>query len=238
MDEARVLTKADWNRHLEELIKKEGEQCETFFWLHNKSSIWATRRNNIIQIPAILLASITGFLSATSDLLPPVAIGAMSLTVGALNTINSYFKYSQRAESHRISAQMYLKAFKRVETELALPKHQRSDAQEIFDEICDSMSRISEVAPDVPEEIITKYKHYFKDRFKKTSNNASLPIIVAGPDTINVCRDTYIEPIKQPGDTQLFNTRIYDKPDATVVEVVADIVSKVEEKEKSVVAEE
>jgi hypothetical protein len=198
MSEAKNSSQAAWNASLEELVKKEGEQCQTYFWLHNQASIWANRRNNCIQIPAILLASVTGFLSATSDLLPPVAIGAMSLTVGALNTINSYFKYSQRAESHRISAQLYMKAYKKMETELALPIHQRSDAQELLVELRDTMERISEVAPEVPEEIIGKYKVILKTTDKATS----LPIIVAGPDQIQVCRDKYIQTEKVTADTQ------------------------------------
>ena len=198
MSDPKHSSQAAWNTNLEELVKKEGEQCQTYFWLHNQSSIWANRRNNCIQIPSILLASVTGFLSATSDLLPPVAIGAMSLTVGALNTINSYFKYSQRAESHRISAQLYMKAYKKMETELALPVHQRSDAAELLTELRDTMERISEVAPEVPEEIIAKYKVILKTTEKTTS----LPIIVVGPDTIQVCRDKYIQTEKASADTQ------------------------------------
>ena len=67
----------DWNIDLENVIKKQGEQSETFYWLHNESSVWASWKNNIIQIPSIILASVTGFLSATSNILPPVATGGL-----------------------------------------------------------------------------------------------------------------------------------------------------------------
>ena len=48
--------------------------------------------------------------------------------VGVFNTINSYYKFSQRAEAHKITAQLYFKMYKNIETELALPIHQRTDA--------------------------------------------------------------------------------------------------------------
>jgi hypothetical protein len=189
----------EWNPSLEELIKKEGEQCESLFWLHNEASQWASKRNNLIQIPAILLASATGFLSATSELLPPVAIGAMSLTVGALNTINSYYKYSQRSESHRISAQLYMKAYKNIETELALPIHQRTDAGKLLGDLREKMARISEVAPAIPSEIIQKYKSVFK------KPKTSLPIIISGPENIHICRTGTTPAVHRAQETTIYD---------------------------------
>ena len=171
----------DWNPNLEDIIKKQGEQSQTFYWLHNESSIWASIRNNMIQIPSIILASTTGFLSATSSLLHPMVIGAMSLSVGILNTVNSYYKYSQRSEGHRMTALMYLKVFKNIEIELSLPIHQRTEAGKLLTSLRDKMSRISEVAPPIPEEIIGKYKRAFKN------NRTSLPIMIVGPEKINIC---------------------------------------------------
>ena len=172
----------DWNIDLENIIKKQGEQAQTFYWLHNESSQWASWRNNIIQIPSIILASVTGFLSATSNILPPVATGGLSLLVGILNTINSYYKYSQRSEGHRMVALMYLKLYKNIEIELSLPIHQRTDAGKLLSGMRDKLSRILEVAPPIPKGIINKYKNTFKNHY------TSLPILIVGPEKINICR--------------------------------------------------
>jgi len=181
-----------WNQGLEMVVKRDGEQCQSLYWMHDKASNWAQTRNDGIQIPAIILASATGFLSATSVLVPPIAIGAMSLTVGILNTINSYFKFGQRSEAHRMTAQLYMKAYKIIETELALPIHQRADALKILSDLRETMSRISEIAPPLPADIISIYNNTFKE------SSVAKPIIANGVSSITVClvEDEADEPVK------------------------------------------
>jgi hypothetical protein len=178
-----------WNSDLEQVVKREGEQSQSLYWLHNEASSWSLARNDYIQIPTIVLASVTGFLSATSTLVPPIGIGAMSLTVGILSTLNSYFKYSQRSESHKVTAQLYLKTYKNIETELMLPVHQRENANTLLKELRHTMTRISEIAPPIPSNIIEKYNRIFKD------SKVSAPIITNGIESINVCKQ---EPVPVP----------------------------------------
>jgi len=170
-----------WNHDLEIVVKRDGEQCQSLFWMHNEASSWALTRNDGIQIPAIILASATGFLSATSTLIPPIAIGAMSLSVGILNTVNSYFKFSQQSEAHRVTAQLYMKAYKIIETELALPVHQRQHALRILADLRDTMQRISEIAPPLPSAVITKYNKIFK------TSTVTKPIVANGLSQITIC---------------------------------------------------
>lgn len=178
----------EWNEALERVIKKEGEQAQTLFWLHNAATLWASNRNDALQIPAIIIATITGFLSATSDLVPAVAIGAMSVVVGILGTISSYYKFSQRAEGHRITSLWYYKTYKNIETQLSLPVSQRQSAEEFLKSLRTEMSRVSETAPIIPEAIITRFKERFKDP------GVSVPIIANGLDPIKVWRDAPITP--------------------------------------------
>lgn len=174
--------KEEWNPDLESVIKREGEQSQSLFWLHNEASKWAALQNDAIQIPTIILASVTGFLSATSYLIPPIGIGAMSLSAGLLNTINSYFRFSQQSEAHRVTAQLYLKTFKNIEMELALPIYQRESANTLLKDLRQTMLRISEVAPSIPSTIIDKYNRVFK------ASKVSAPIITNGIVEIEVCK--------------------------------------------------
>jgi len=183
-----------WNRDLEQVVKRDAEQCQSLYWMHNRASNWALTRNDGIQIPAIILASATGFLSATSVLVPPMGIGAMALTVGLLNTVNSYFKFSQRSEAHRMTAQLYMKAYKIIETELALPIHQRENALKILSDLRETMSRISEIAPLLPSAIIDTYNKTFKE------SPVAKPIIANGLTSITVClvEDTHDNNLDAP----------------------------------------
>lgn len=170
----------EWNDALEVVVKKEGEQAAALFWLHNRASIWAATRGNWIQIPSICLATITGFFSATSDLVPPIAIGAASVVVGILGTINSYFKYSQRSEGHRITSLIYHEVYKKIETQLALPVRQRRSAEEFLKELRHEMSQVGEAAPVIPEHVIREFREKFHD------TATSKPIIGNGIDPIRV----------------------------------------------------
>jgi hypothetical protein len=173
----------EWCEGFEQVLKKEAEQSESLFWLHNKASILAGRNNDYIQIPAIVLQTITGFLSATSGLVPPLALGAFSIFTGILSTMLSYYKFSARAEGHRVCAQLYLKIYKKLEVELSLPIAQRVDPQVLLNDVRDKLARISEVAPDIPDSVIALYKVQFKD------NHTSKPIIANGLDAIEIYRE-------------------------------------------------
>jgi len=172
----------DWNENLEHVIKCTGEKSQALFWMHNNASIWASKRNDRIQIPAIILASMTGFLAATTNLVPSVGIGAMSLTVGILNTVNSYYKYAQLSEAHKITAQLYMRTYAIIEVELALPIIQRVDANKILKKIRDTMQHISEVAPPIPDSIINLFNKNF------AGSKVSKPIIANDLTVIQVCR--------------------------------------------------
>ena len=174
---------ATWSPALEEIIRKEGEQSEVFYYLHNKASGWSSVRNDVIQIPVIILSTVTGFLSATSNLVPTIALGAISVFVGILSTLNSYYKFSQRAESHKIISLLYLKIYKTIEIELALPVAQRTDPNILLKELRQSMSQIGEQAPTIPDAVITNFKTTFKEQ------TTSRPIIANGLDAIKIYKN-------------------------------------------------
>jgi hypothetical protein len=174
------LQHIQWNDGFEQVLKKEAEQAESLFWLHNKASAVAARNNDFIQIPSIILQTLTGFLSATGGLVPPLALGGVSVFTGVLSTLLSYYKFSARAEGHRVVSQLYMKIFKHIEVELALPVAQREDPNKLLTDMREKLARISEVAPDVPESVILQYKHQFKD------NKTHHPIIANGIDAIHI----------------------------------------------------
>jgi len=174
---------SEWSEGIEIILKKEAEQSESLFWLHNKASILATKNNDYIQIPSIVLQTVTGFLSATNGLVPSLALGAISIFTGVLTTILSYYKFSAKAEGHRVVSQLYMQIYKKLEVELSLPTSQRENPDILLKDVRDKLSKISEVAPDIPEVIITEYKHNFKD------SETSKPIIANGLDSIHIYKE-------------------------------------------------
>jgi hypothetical protein len=174
----------EWCDGFEYVLKKEAEQSESLFWLHNKASVLAARNNDLIQIPSIILQTLTGFLSATGGLVNPLILGSISVLTGIMSTVLSYYKFSAKAEGHRVCSQLFMKIYKKIEVELSLPIKQRENPQTLLDEVREKLARINEVAPDIPESVIKLYKLNFKD------NTTSKPIIANGLDEITIYRET------------------------------------------------
>jgi hypothetical protein len=174
----------EWCDGFEYVLKKEAEQSESLFWLHNKASVLAARNNDMIQIPSIILQTLTGFLSATGGLVNPLILGSISVLTGIMSTVLSYYKFSAKAEGHRVCSQLFMKIYKKIEVELSLPIKQRENPQTLLDEVREKLARINEVAPDIPESVIKLYKLNFKD------NTTSKPIIANGLDEITIYRET------------------------------------------------
>jgi hypothetical protein len=172
----------EWSPGLEDVLRKEGEEGANFFWLHNRASVLATWSNDVINIPSIILQTLTGFLSATGGLVPPLVLGSVSVFTGILSTLLSYYKFSAKGEAHRMSAQLYLKIYKKIEIELSLPQEQRMPPVKLLEEIREKMARVGEVAPDIPESVLNEYKIKFKD------GDTKKPIIANGIDKIIVFR--------------------------------------------------
>jgi hypothetical protein len=175
-----IVPDIDWNAGLEQVIKKEGEQAESMFVLHNNSSKISSRNNDWIMIPSIVLQTLTGFLSATGGMINPMILGGVSVFTGILSTLLSYYKFSAKAEGHRVVALLYLKIYKLVEVELALPIDQRMGANKLLDDVRKKIAHIQEIAPDIPDSVIDSYKHKFKNI------SSAKPLIANGIDEIKI----------------------------------------------------
>jgi GTP1/Obg family GTP-binding protein len=116
-------------------------------------------------------------------MVPAIALGSISVLTAIMSTVLSYYKFSAKAEAHRMSAQLYLKIYKKIEVELSLPYTQRTDPLKLLEEVREKLARVSEVAPDVPEIVIAKYKSNF------SKGDTKAPIIANGLDKIVVYRE-------------------------------------------------
>jgi hypothetical protein len=157
----------EWSSQLEKVVADEGEKCLSYGWLHTKSAKKYNRLDTVINIPVIVLSTITGSASIGSQSLfagssiAPVIIGIVSLFVGVLNTLGSYFVWAKRSENHRLSAIAYNKHHNFIRIELSLPREQRLRPQELLKIIKEALERLNETAPEIPNDVIKDYKVLF-----------------------------------------------------------------------------
>ena len=170
-----------WNSALETLIANEAERCSGLSWLHTECEGYFSYRTNMIALPVIILSTVNGFLSGSSQMIftnattSSIGIGAVSLFTGVLSTLGSYFAWAKRTEAHRISAIQYKKISRFLTIELSLPKNERINARDILKLAREQIERLLEISPAVPDIIQNKYKEKFKD-----ITDVSHPEIISG----------------------------------------------------------
>jgi hypothetical protein len=176
-----------WNTALETLIANEAERCSGLSWLHTECEAYFSFRTNIIALPVIILSTVNGFLSGSSQMIfsndtsSSIGIGAVSLFTGVLSTVGSYFSWAKRTEAHRISAIQYKKISRFLTIELSLPKNERINARDILKLTREQIERLLEISPAIPDVIQKKYKDKFKD-----ITDVSHPEIISGLNKVYI----------------------------------------------------
>lgn len=165
-DDGKDIT---YNSALEKLIAEESERCSGLAWLHTKAEAYYSIRHTFIALSTIVLSTLVGFLSGTSSALfsnptsASVGIGSVSLFTGVISTIGTFFGFAMKTEAHRIASIQYSKLGRFLSIELTLPKSERIQAKDVLKITKDSIERLLETSPAIPEHIIKEYKQLFKD---------------------------------------------------------------------------
>lgn len=189
-----------WNSSLEKLIAKEGEKCAGLAWLYTETERYYSRNNTIVALPVIVLSTVTGFLSGSSSILfgdsvmATIGTGAVSLFTGVLSTIGSYYAWAKKAEACRISALQYSKLQKVIAIEMTLPKVERIPASTMLKMMRDSVERLLETSPAVPEHIIRRYRERFG-----SETDVAHPEITNGIPRVEINTDDYLKEVNLPG---------------------------------------
>ena len=180
-----------WSSPLELLVASEGEKCRGLAWINQKAETYYSHRANAIAIPVIVLSTLAGTASVGSTSLfqgdtqiSSVVIGLVSIGVGILNTISSYFSWSRKAEAHRIAFLQYSKLFSIIRVEMSLPRSERQEAETLLKQIRDGMERLAETTPSPPPSILDDFNSHFKDEDKTISR----PVEVNGLQKISIWR--------------------------------------------------
>jgi hypothetical protein len=179
-----------WNPQLELILAQEGERALCYGWLHNNAQKRYVRMDTYITLPTIILSTISGSASIGSQTLFPsqmggvssIAIGSLTLSVGLLNTVSSFFGWGKRSEAHKAAATTYSKIHRFIMIELSLPRNERMTPKDMLKIIRDQLDRLLETSPQIPDPVI----ELFREKFYKTTPNVTKPEITNGLDPIHV----------------------------------------------------
>ena len=192
------LGNVSWNENLEKYFADTGEKANCLSWVHKRAEEVYSHRRTFVDIPVILISSVTGFLSASSTSLfegeakmSSVLLGVSSLLVSMLNTIGTYFGWAKRAEAHRLSAIQYARLYRFLAIELGLPRDERMSPTDLLKYCKDSYDRLQEVSPLIPPELVNEFRKKFGSKAE-----LSKPEELNGLDKITIYKDTFT--VKNP----------------------------------------
>jgi hypothetical protein len=195
MSEVGVVS---WNTNLEKYFADTGEKANCLSWVHKRAEEIYSHRRTFIDLPVIVISSVTGFLSASStslfegqEKMSSILLGVASLLVSVVNTVGTYFSWSRRAENHRLCSIQYARLYRFLSIEMGLPREERMTPSDLLKYTKDAYDRLQEISPLIPPELVSE----FKKKFGKNTELAK-PEELNGLDKITIYHDTFS--IKNP----------------------------------------
>lgn len=186
------LGNVSWNGNLENYFCNIAEKSKCLSWCHKRCEEIYNHKKSFIDLPIIIISSLTGFLSASStnlfegqEKMSSILLGTASLFCSVLQTINVYYSWGKRCENHRSSAIQYARLARFLTIELTLPTEERMTAQDLLRFTKETYDRLQEVSALISPEVIVEFK-------KKFGGNTE----ISKPEELNG-----IEPVKPFRDT-------------------------------------
>ena len=182
-----------WSDEIETLLSEWGEISQCYAWLHNYGQRKYRTKYHHLQIPIIILSTLTGTANFAVDSYIPsefqhgfsAVVGGFNIFCGILGTLLAFLKYAEVYEGHRISALAWSKLSRSIEIELSLHHKKRKPCRD-FLKICRSeYDNLLESSPSIDLDIITMFNNKFNQKYP----NVRKPIIVNGLKAIEPYRD-------------------------------------------------
>jgi hypothetical protein len=136
-----------------------------------------------MQIPIIVLSTLTGTANFADSYVPTgfkqgfsALVGSLNLFCGILGTLLSFLRYSEIYEGHRISALSWSKLGRTIQIELSLQDKKRKPCRD-FLKVCRSeYDNLLESSPNIDIDIINMFNKKFEGKY----DNVRKPIICNG----------------------------------------------------------
>lgn len=162
-----IQANIEWNDRLEKYFADTGEKAHALSWLHKRAQERYAGMKTWIELPAIILGVLNGSISIGSTTLfgdtpyASVGVGMVALLTAILGAIGTYFKWSARAENHRVAALQYAKLYRFLSVQCALPRDERMTPSDLLKTTKDAYDQLAEIAPLIPPVVIEMFKKKF-----------------------------------------------------------------------------
>jgi len=197
----------DWSDEIELLLSEWGEVAMCYAYLHNFGQRKYKKKYHHLQIPIIILSTLTGTANFATDSYVPdgfkhgfsAGVGSLNLFCGILGTLLSFLRYSEIYEGHRIAALAWSKLSRNIEIELSLQDIKRKPCRD-FLKICRSeYDNLLESSPNIDLDIIRDFNRKFNDDYPDVRK----PVICNGLKEIKPYKiDEEVKKVKEQAEEE------------------------------------
>jgi hypothetical protein len=129
-------------------------------WAHYEMANMLARRSHLLGVPVIVITSFVGtsvFASIASQAISveaKIIVGALSVIAAVLSSLQTFFKFSERAERHKSFAARFSSV--RRELEVLHASKGGSERAEYVTVLREKLDRLAEEAPSIPNAVLEK----------------------------------------------------------------------------------
>jgi len=191
-----------WSDEIEDLLSEWGEVAMCYAYLHNFSTRKYKKKYHHLQVPIIILSTLTGTANFAADSYVPehlkqgfsAAVGSLNIFAGIMGTLLAFLKYAEIYEGHRISALAWSKLSRTIEIELSLQDKKRKPCRD-FLKVCRSeYDNLLESSPNIDLDIIQMFNKKFDGKYPDVRK----PIICNGLKEIKAYKSQQVEDCQEP----------------------------------------
>jgi hypothetical protein len=157
----------EWTPPVEAQFQSWADAAACYVWMHDRASRRFRRVSYYYNIPIIVFSTLTGTANfGISGIAPEgvdqkyiqAGIGVVSIAIGVLGTLNTYFRYAEKTEAHSSALQGWSKFHRSVCQELAIERTVRMPANDFYKLCKAEYDRLMETSPALPMNIIDRFR--------------------------------------------------------------------------------
>ena len=163
-----------WTGELESLATEWADNAACYEWMHQRSRQLQSTKNLRMKIPMIVLSTLTGTasfglgsffgLDEYSKTVAQMVIGSISILVGTIGTLDTFFQYAQSCEMHNTAAVNWGNFQRNIEFQMKLHPNERIDAMPFLKMMQNELNRLIEQSPSILDCVLKEFRTTFKEK--------------------------------------------------------------------------
>lgn len=141
-----------------ELIITKYHRSHLLIDCHHKCAGLYEKKHYWLGIPAIVLSAIVGTavfatLQQNPNLSIQISVGLASMVAAVLTVLQTFLRFNERAEKHRVTGNRYGEVMDELELALVVPPATEEEAVKFISSVSERWARIKEESPNIPQHI-------------------------------------------------------------------------------------